>query len=453
MIAIKRRALIVACCALLPMVAGAAAARSMFHAALLHSTPAADSHLKRAPDSVRLVFSEGVVPALSQVSLVGPDGNTSVVSIANDPHDVHALVGAIAAAVNGRYRVVWHVVSADGHPVGGSFNFTVESPSGSGATSASITPAVIATRAQDTAVVDSLPKGSAAGTVENSSTPIVASLLRGLGLGAMMAGLGLLYFGRSAAEKRPASVSVNLIAFGSVLVLAHLLVWLKNISPTGGFDGAFIGSVFASTPGRAELLRVALALLTLWAVALARRSTLALILGAACLIVSGAIGHPAGIEPLWTIPSKAIHLLSGAAWLGGLLWLVTGSRRDDVDFPAEARKVSQAALVSVILVLLSGVIQIRFFLQQPSDLIHSTYGRLVSLKIIGLLGLIGIGAFNRYLLLPAVNDSVTRPALTRTVRQEIAIMTALIVIGGFLAYVPTPSSPGVASTAVTEAGK
>jgi copper transport protein len=128
---------------------------------------------------------------------------------------------------------------------------------------------------------------------------------------------------------------------------------------------------------------------------------------------------------------------------------VSGSRRDDVDFPAEARRVSNVALIAVILVLLSGIIQIRFFLQQPSDLIHSSYGRLASLKIIGLLALIGLGAFNRYLLLPAMDDSTTRPALSRTVRQEIAIMTALIIIGGFLAYVPTPSSAAPRPPALT----
>jgi putative copper export protein len=269
----------------------------------------------------------------------------------------------------------------------------------------------------------------------------------------MMAGLGLLLFGATARDgvaRTPDPLTTNLIAFGSVLLIAHFLTWLRNISPTGGFDTAFVGSVLNSTPGRAELLRVALALLTLWAVGLARRSTLALILGSACLIVSGAIGHPAGIAPFWTIPSKAIHLLSGSAWLGGLLWLIRSVRRGDVDFPREARRVSTIALIAVGLVLLSGVIQIRFFLQTPGDLLHSNYGRLVSLKIIGLLILIGLGAFNRYLVLPAIDDSTTRPTLSRTVRQEIVVMVALIIIGGFLAYVPTPPSPTSGVTTAVE---
>jgi putative copper export protein len=232
-----------------------------------------------------------------------------------------------------------------------------------------------------------------------------------------------------------------LIGFGSVLLVAHLLVWLRGISAIGGFTTSFIGSVLDSTPGRLELLRVVLALLTVLSGAVTRRGMLGVLLGVACLAVSGAVGHPAGIEPIWTIPSKAVHLIAGAAWLGGLLWLLTGVRRDDANFPFEAKRVSTIALVSVIAILLSGTIQVRFFLSQWSDLVDSTYGRLALIKFVGLLVLIGLGAFNRFLLLPAVQDAAARPALKRTVRQEIALIAVLVIIGGFLAYIPTPTPP------------
>jgi putative copper export protein len=144
-----------------------------------------------------------------------------------------------------------------------------------------------------------------------------------------------------------------------------------------------------------------------------------------------------------------VHLLAGAIWLGGLIWLVTVIRREDVDFPAEARRVSANALVCVIAILLSGVLQTALFLNTPGDLIHSGYGRLALIKMVGLAVLIGLGAFNRFLLLPAVEDSSIRPTLSRTVRQEIAIVIILIVIGGFLAYVPTPPVPQAVSSLQT----
>jgi copper transport protein len=133
-----------------------------------------------------------------------------------------------------------------------------------------------------------------------------------------------------------------------------------------------------------------------------------------------------------------VHLLAGALWLGGLLWLVAISRQAGTLFPVEAKRVSSAALVGVIAILLSGLVQTRFFLNTPGDLVHTGYGRLALLKMIGVVVLIGFGAYNRFGVLPRLDDSHARPKLARSIRQEILIMIVLILIGGFLAYVPTP---------------
>jgi putative copper export protein len=259
-----------------------------------------------------------------------------------------------------------------------------------------------------------------------------------------MAGIGLLFFGVTARDARtriPSAWVVRLIAAGVLLLLAHLAAWIRDISPNGTISTDFVASVFGSTPGQMEGTRITLAVLALWAAALARRGTLALIFGIASLAVSGAIGHPAAIDPVLSVPTKAIHLLAGAAWLGGLLWLAGFVRREDVAFPVEARRVSSIALICAIAILASGCFQTLLFLNRPTDLIGSAYGRLALIKIVGVLALIGLGAFNRFILLPVVDDSGTRPALKRTIRQEIAIMILLILVGGFLAYVPTPPAP------------
>jgi copper transport protein len=266
-----------------------------------------------------------------------------------------------------------------------------------------------------------------------------------------MAGVGLLFFGMTSPDQRhrsPTSWVVRSIAVGVILLIAHFFAWLRNISPDGSLSTDFVGAVLSSTPGMVEAIRIALAVLALWAAALARRGTLALAFGVACLLVSGAIGHPAAIHPLWSIPFKSVHLLAGAAWLGGLLWL-GAANRDESSFPIEARRVSSVALICAIAIIVSGILQTTMFLNAPSDLIHSAYGRLALIKIVGILALIGLGAFNRFLLLPAVEDSGTRPALTRTVRQEIAIVIVLILVGGFLSYVPTPPATQAATSAST----
>jgi copper transport protein len=442
----RRRSLgaaaIALCMALSPVVSYGAG-RALFHATLLRSTPAANSHVAKPPETIRLVFSEQIVPELSHVTIIGPDAKPVVLPVATDPHDVHTLVARVGPSPAGRYEVIWHVLSADGHPVGGTFEFTADA--GSAGASALVLP----TKAPSTST-SRIVNGTATQTdtspamaspTEAKSIPVAASVLRGLGLGAMMASVGLLFFAVTDRNRRnlvPSAMVIRLTAVGAILFVAHMLAWLSDISQTGGIGDAFIAAALRSTPGRLEAARVIMAVLALWAVALARHAKIGLFLGACCLVVSGAIGHPAAIHPLLSIPSKIVHLLAGAIWLGGLIWLVTVIHREDVDFPAEARRVSSTALVCVIAILLSGVLQTWLFLNTPGDLIHSGYGRLALIKMAGLAVLIGLGAFNRFLLLPAVEDSSVRPALSRTVRQEIAIVIILIVVGGFLAYAPTP---------------
>jgi copper transport protein len=418
-----------------------AAGYALLHATLLRSVPAANSVLQNPPESVRLVFSEAVVPELSQILLVHQSAgripiDSSLLAVANDPHDVHILVGHISRLQRGRYKVVWRVLSADGHPVSGSYSFVLAGGAALAEPTSSSTPL----GARDT--VKLLPAPPA--TTDTRSVPVAASILRGTGLGALMAGLGLLFFGVTAGDRRglaPRAMIVRLISIGAILLVVHMFAWLQNISPTGGLSGDFVNSVLGSTVGRIELLRVVLAGLTLWAIALARRETLALILGGVCLLVSGAVGHPAAIDPYLSIPGKMAHLLSASLWIGGLLWLVWLSRRDDVACRAEARRVSSIALITVIAIFLTGVLESILFLNSPGDLVHSAYGRLVVAKAVGLAMLVAYGAYNRFSLLPHLERAGTTGKLARMVRQELVIVTLVILIGGFLAYVPTPPAP------------
>jgi copper transport protein len=287
---------------------------------------------------------------------------------------------------------------------------------------------------------------------EHKPIPVLAALFRGLGLGAMMMGLGVLFFVATSRERRnlaPPKVIVRAITIGAILLVAHLMAWLDHVSPTGSLSSDFLGSMLGSTIGRVELLRTILALLTLGAIALARRDTLALILGVACLVVSGAIGHPAAIDPYWTIPAKMLHLLAGSVWIGGLVWLMWLSRCDEAACRIEAKRVSSVALISVIVIALSGLLETFFFLNTPVDLIDSPYGRRVLAKMTGLAILVGFGAYNRFGLLPRLDATDGPKRLSRSVKMEIAVLTMIVLIGGFLAYEPTPPLPQSATSAAT----
>lgn len=449
-----RAAIVVLLLAAVAAVAGGAT-RVLLHATMLRSTPAANSQLTSSPATVRLVFSEQVVPELSQITLTGPGGAPSTLKVANDPHDVHTLVGKIDHALtSGTYKVIWRVLSADGHPVGGSYEFSLTTSAGS--SGVAVAPAKV--------VVDSASKFAAADTgrtnaddetMTDKPVPVIASLLRGLGLGALMLGVGLLFFVLSAPEHRqlaPRSLITRSIVIGALLLVAHMVLWMRHVSPNGQLSGDFIASLLGTTVGRVELARTVLAVLALWAIALARHYKLAIGLGIAALIVSGGIGHPAAIDPYWTIPAKSLHLLAASVWLGGLAWLVW-LQRDGVAFRLEARRVSSWALIAVIVIALSGLLQTFVFLNTPGDLIHSTYGLLVLAKMIGLAILVAFGAYNRFGVMPAIGSDTGPVRLASSVKKEIAVVTIVILIGGFLAYVPTPPIANSTAAQPTESAR
>ena len=58
-------------------------------------------------------------------------------------------------------------------------------------------------------------------------------------------------------------------------------------------------------------------------------------------------------------------------------------------------------------------------------------------KFAGLAALAAFGAYHRYRLIPSLTDE-NAGTLNRSVRREIAVMMLVVILGGFLAYVPTP---------------
>jgi len=98
------------------------------HAKLLNSIPAAREALKASPTAIKLWFSEPVENGLSRIKLVGAGGATFATG------NVRTIPGAGASTLMapvtaplpaGSYRVQWAVASDDGHPVKGSYSFTV----------------------------------------------------------------------------------------------------------------------------------------------------------------------------------------------------------------------------------------------------------------------------------------------------------------------------------------
>ena len=416
------------------------------HATLVSSEPAANSRVASSPARIRLVYNEPVEGKLAKVSLVPSVGTRIVLRAGADPRDVHAVIAPVDSLGAGTYKVEWRVVSADGHPVDGTFTFAV------GDTTLGTQPAPAV---QPSPSAPAPPEESEVWGPAAFGAPIIPAVLRGTGVGALMAAAGLLLFlvgakpdAAQVADAHMRSAITTFLLAAAVLLGAHLASWIINTSPDLRWDTEWAASALGTTVGAIELTRVGLTILALWAWWLARRTRLALAFGMLAIVVSGAVGHSAAIDPAWGVPAKAIHLIASAVWVGGLLWLVVRPVRDNlVLFGADAERVSSRALAAVIGVAFTGVVQTRLFLASWSGLVTSAYGLLVLAKTAGLVALVAFGAYHRQRLVPQVDPAVSSATsvrmLRRSVAREVVVITIVILLGGLLAYVPPPSEAGM----------
>ena len=408
------------------------------HAMLVASEPAAESVVATSPARVRLLFSEEIEPSLAHVTVVAGDGHVDQLHVTGDPHDVDAVIGTVGRLSAGAYRIVWHVVSADGHPVGGSFVFWVGAKAGA-------TPPAITD--------DERPINSTWGLTV-AAAPLVPAVLRGIAVGVTMALAGVLLFVAVAHHGSTSSGDrlVRWLSIAAPLLLGlHALAWSVNAAPDHRLTADSLASAIGSTVGRIELWRLGLAVLALWAVWLVRRPWLALVFAAGAIALSGATGHSAAISPMVAMPARAVHLLAASGWLGGLLWLLVCRGMAIERFVREALRVSAVALWASLLVAASGVTMAAVFLTSPRDLVDSAYGAVLLAKVLGLLALMAFGAYHRFRAMPALaRESATPARMAVTVRRELTTMVVVILLGGLLAYVPParsiPSSSAAASS-------
>ena len=106
------------------LVAGALPASA--HDALLKSVPADGQTVERAPEAVLLTFTEAPLETGAQVVVTGPDGaQVEVGELALDAAAAGVSAALPTDVASGTYTVAWHVVSSDGHPIEGSFSYSV----------------------------------------------------------------------------------------------------------------------------------------------------------------------------------------------------------------------------------------------------------------------------------------------------------------------------------------
>ena len=420
-----RKAASVLLAAFLLIAAAASAAR---HTELIASDPPAEAHVAAGVERVRLLFSEPIEAGLAHVTLRSSDGTVQVPTVEGDPRDVNAIVARVPPLADAAFRLSWRVVSADGHPVAGSYVFWVgDDPSA--------TPPAEGSSEQATAQTATTAWATAS----------LTAFLRGAALAALLTIAGILFFlvrveGDEAVAIPEAMRVARLAALGAPALLgAHVLLWSVAASRDGALELPGIVTALRSGIGQLELWRLTAALLTAWALCLARRPGLALGFATVAVVMSAALGHAAAFTPLISVPAKALHLLAAATWIGGLTWLLAHRRCDVVPLARVASGVSRTALGSVVLVAASGLAQSLILLPTPISAIGTAYGNLLIAKVVGTLALVAFGAHHRFRALPGLlAPGASGASLASSLKKELFVMAIVTLLGGALATAALP---------------
>ncbi|WP_180359704.1 copper resistance CopC family protein [Miniimonas arenae] len=172
--------------AALVLLLGSIAGPALAHDRLLTSTPADGETLTTAPTQLVLTYSDEIAPIGVEITVTGPAGEAR----SGDPQvsGTDLIVPLAADLPSGSYAVAWRVTSSDGHPIDGTFAFTLDVP----APSPTAEPTTEPTTAQPTTAAPS-PTASAESSASAESTaspaPSGVSGLPGWAIGVIAVGI------------------------------------------------------------------------------------------------------------------------------------------------------------------------------------------------------------------------------------------------------------------------
>ncbi|MEV0585342.1 copper resistance protein CopC [Nonomuraea sp. NPDC050310] len=406
------------------------------HAHLISTDPAQGAVLQTAPGRVRFTFDEAIRGVPGGVQVFGSQGEP----VAAKPSVKGAELDVVFSAPlgTGTTVITWRVVSADGHPISGALTFSVGAP---------------------TTVVTPPPTGPTA--VADVSWPL--TLARTAGYLGLLLAAGLVAFAAmflpaaSYADRPRRRVTVSARAAAAVAAGAWLTALpITAVYQLGGGPGLLLeGVTWASLPLTEYAVATTVAGGLALAVALlghgpaSRPRRLATVAAASAAVTAPAlVGHTRAASPeLLVIGVDALHLLAGSIWLGGItglaLTLPALSARGAVAAEVLTRFSTTASTVLVALVATGPLLVWRIFGSWPT-LTGTEYGRLLLAKIAIVLIALAIAAWNRWSLLPRLEQASTttsRQRLSRPVVRATTIEGALLAAALLLTGILVDTSP------------
>jgi copper transport protein len=338
------------------------------HAELVSSTPANGSRLEAPPRSVELTFTESVDLVDGGLRLLDAAGAT--VATPEPVASGRTVTWPMPSTLGrGAYVVTWRVVSSDGHPVDGAFTFGV------GAAPAALPDAA---------------GGASSGRSSTAPAYVVVARLGGyLSLAAFAGVAAFLLWCAGGARNDPTLQRMARagIVGGAFFALASLLAqgpyaagrpFLDLVDPQLVRDT--LGTPFGvATVWRMALYGVLAAVA--WRLPVVtdglRRRIVPVVVGGVAVTVA-ASGHGAATGSPVDLAVVAVHAVTAAVWVGGLVVLVlvgrSVERRTLLDF-------SRLAMVSVLALVATGLLNALQHVHAVEQLFLTRYGALLSAKL------------------------------------------------------------------------
>lgn len=411
------------------MIMAALAGTAAAHASLNSTSPADGAVIEFAPAIYSLTFSEPVAPL--SLRIVRPDGS-------NVPLNKFALRGNVVEISppseldRGTHVLSWRVVSADGHPIGGSVVFSIGEPS-------TVAP-----------VVQETVDWTVRGLLWLSKVALYVGLFIGVGgvfaIRVLMPELfrgGPLFVAAIAIGILGAIVSVGLQGLDALEAplprFFDAIVWSTGL-------GTSYGSTVAS----------ALVAFAFGVLGLGIRGLSGGILAVAGLLAAGTSlaisGHASAASPQWLMrPTVFAHVATVAAWIGALVPLgLALHAKDSVAVPA-LKRFSSAIPAFVALLVLAGAILTVVQVGNPKAVFDTAYGQVFLVKLTLLAGLFARVAANRWVLTKPTESG--DPSATRRLVRSIVVETliALAIFGAVAAWRFTPPPRALAAAAAAPA--
>jgi copper transport protein len=151
-------------------------------------------------------------------------------------------------------------------------------------------------------------------------------------------------------------------------------------------------------------------------------------------------GHAATASPQWlTRPSLFLHGVGVAFWVGALVPLAAMAWQRNEALPRALKGFSSLAVWVVGMLMLAGLVLAIVQLERLSALVETSYGIILSVKLLLVAGLLALAALNRFRLTPAaVRDGRDTRPLVYSILAECALVVGILAVVAGWRFTPPP---------------